>query len=442
MTLSQDEINALLESKAGDSEVENDTSAESPATADEAGVEEQSTEDVPSPQPEAVEEDDPLADILNTLDSDEAAAEPVSDRSLTLKEIDLLGEVGNICMGAVATTMYTLLDRRVNITTPRVSVHATEEVLREFQTPFVVVEVQYVEGIFGKNMLMLKEYDAALITDLLMGGEGNVTEPVELNELHMSAISEIMNQMIGASATALSKIVGHAVNISPPRSNHVSVLSDDSTEMLGEEDLVVKISFDMEIEGLLKSELLQLLPYDLSRELAKKLSDSQEADSAANEALAAAALAQEPEPEPASAPMEQAPAVPQESQSPQAYNPNIAGQEYPYPPPAPDPQPGQLVDVRPMQFTSFDANAPVTVRNEMDLVYDIPLTVSVELGKTKKDISEILEFGNGTVVVLEKLAGEHVEVLANGKLIAKGEVVVIDDNYGVRITEVVHSGRI
>lgn len=489
MTLSQDEINALLNGGLSGDADENseEVAAEETEVAAEASsetelptelpVEEPLTDDVldglvldnlssessSDPQDSAATEeagDFDLGDYLpeeepimaSDIETSDAGGEPAAtdeidpSRVLTPKEIDLLGEVGNICMGAVATTMYTLLDRRVNITTPRVSVHTTEEVLREYKTPFVVVEVQYVEGIYGKNMLMLKDRDAALITDLLMGGEGVVQDPVELNELHMSAISEIMNQMIGASATALSKIVGYAVNISPPKSTYVQELRDASSEMLGEEDLVVKNSFDMEIEGLLKSELLQLLPYELGRDLAKKLYDAETAQAAEMEAAKAAEAAPAPPPAPEVAPPPAAPPVQQAAPAQPAMDP-YAQQAYAQPPsgyapPPPPPQPGQLVDVRPMQYSSFDQNQPQPVpTSDMNLIQDIPLTVSVELGKAKREISEVLNFGNGTVIVLDKLAGEPVEIIVNGKLVARGEVVVIEENYGVRITEIVNNSR-
>ncbi|MCL1906069.1 MAG: flagellar motor switch phosphatase FliY, partial [Clostridiales bacterium] len=330
---------------------------------------------------------------------------------LTPEEVDLLGEIGNMCMGAVATIMYTLLDHRVTITTPRVNVYSTYEVLQAYQTPFVIVDVRYVEGIEGKNILLLKENDAMLITDLLMGGDGNVEEGMELNEMHMSAISEIMNQMIGASATSLSNILDRPVNISPPVSEWIDINSDVS-DRLDASELVVKISFDMEIEGLLKSQLLQLMPYQLGKDMAQKIMEVQRKDTAAVDAS---------KPQPQAVP----PAAPSAPPPPSYAQPTAA-------------MPQRLVDVSPANYPAFDAGAsgdPLSGKS-MDIVADIPLQVSVELGKTKKTISDILEFGVGTIVVLDKIAGDHVEVLANGKLIAAGEVVVIDENYGVRITDI------
>ena len=389
---------------------------------------------------------------------------------LTPEEIDTLGEVGNISMGAVATTMYSLLDRRVSITTPRVSVYDAKDVLTVYKIPFVVATIEYVEGITGNNLLVLKVEDAALITDLLMGGDGKIEEPVELNEMHLSAMSEIMNQMMGASSTALSKLLRTSINISPPKSTQVDV-GFHVGNLLGDEDLVTKISFDMEIEGLLKSELIQILPYEASRAFAKRVVDvgmpaSETEKTAAQEtpkpsppppkAAQPAPPAQEQQAPP---PAGQQPAPAPYAQDP--YQPPAFQQNAPYPPPAyqnapfpqpgypppdyqqapPYPQPGiggRLVDVHPMQFQAFDSSGPVGEQKGMDLVYNIPLQVTVELGKTKKEISEILEFSTGTIVVLDKIAGDPVEIVVNGKLIARGEVVVIDENYGVRITDIIN----
>jgi len=394
---------------------------------------------------------------------------PMIDGMLTPTEIDILGEVGNISMGAVATTMYSLLDRRVSITTPRVHVYKAKEVLDVYRIPFVVATIEYVEGIEGTNLLVLKVEDAALITDLLMGGDGTVEQPIELNEMHISAMSEIMNQMMGASSTSLSKLLRVPVNISPPKSTQVDV-GFDPTTLLGEIDMVTKISFDMEIEGLLKSELIQLLPYDVSRDFAKRFEEVgmgvPSGDSAQKPAEQQPAAPPPPPPMAQQAPQPQPlPQAPQPMPMPQAPQPMPQAlptqplmqdpyQQAPYPAPyppypqAPYPQQqypmpyptqqGRLVDVHPMQFQSFDNPGPVGESKGMDLVYNIPLQVTVELGKTKKEISEILEFSMGTIIVLDKIAGDPVEIVVNGKLIARGEVVVIDENYGVRITNIIN----
>jgi len=407
------------------------------------------------------------------VQEDPLANAPVLEGMLTDDEVDILGEIGNISMGAVATTMYTLLDRRVSITTPRVYVFESKDVLSIYKVPFVVATIEYTRGISGTNLLVLKIEDAALITDLLMGGDGTVEEPIELNEMHLSAMSEIMNQMMGASSTSLAKLLGTPIDIAPPKSSTVDA-GFDVKSLLGNMDKVTKIAFDMEIEGLLKSELIQLVPYEESRKFAKQFNEAGLGDPPATAAPAAAAApppppAAAPPPPPAAAAPQQAPPPPPAAAAPQQAPPPMqpypqqppmgadpyAQQPYPqapYPqmpyPQAPYPQmpyqqppmagQGRVVDVHPMQFQAFDAHGPAGEPKSIDLVYNIPLQVSVELGRAKKEISEILEFNLGTIIVLDKIAGDPVEIVVNGKMIARGEVVVIDDNYGVRITDIIN----
>ncbi|MDR0489941.1 MAG: flagellar motor switch phosphatase FliY [Oscillospiraceae bacterium] len=472
MNLSQDEINALSEA---DQQGDDAASPVSGAAVEQTDVEIMSPDAIAAMLNETADgqptlsddENGDLNDLFSRLGEDgerEEAERPHAkskDGLLTAEEVDVLGEVGNISMGAVATTMYSLLDRRVSITTPRVNVYESREVLSVYHIPFVVATIEYVDGISGSNLLVLKVEDAALITDLLMGGDGIVEAPVELSELHLSAMSEVMNQMMGASSTALSKLLHTPVDISPPVSIKVDA-GFDVSEFLGNEELATKISFAMEIEGLLKSELIQLIPYEMSRGFAKRFIDIgmgvPSGEAAAQPAMKSAptpppkpAPAPEPPPVPTPAPPAPAPPPPlapqsedpQAMQYPQGTHPSAP---YPYPPypypPAPYPQvgaaAGRLVDVHPLQFQSFDGPGPAGEQRGIDLVYNIPLQVTVELGKTKKEISEILEFSMGTIVVLDKIAGDPVEIVVNGKLIARGEVVVIDDSYGVRITDIIN----
>ncbi|MDR2599660.1 MAG: flagellar motor switch phosphatase FliY [Oscillospiraceae bacterium] len=421
---------------------------------------------------------DDIPEVEATLVSEPEAGNalanvPALEGMLTEEEIDILGEVGNISMGAVATTMYALLDRRVSITTPRVSVFESKDVLSVYQVPFVIATIEYTKGITGTNLLVLKVEDAALITDILMGGDGTLEEPIELNEMHLSAMSEIMNQMMGASSTSLSKLLGTPIDIAPPHSTTVEA-GFDVSNVLGAMDKVTKISFDMEIEGLLKSELIQLVPYDVSRQFAKQFMDVDSVVEAAGVTKPAEAappppppVAAAPPPPPPPPPPQAAAPPPQVAPPPPAAVPPPQAMPYPpaashdpyqqggYPPmqypqmpyqqpyqqpypPAPMAGQGRVVDVHPMQFQAFDQPSPPAEQGSIGLVYNIPLQVSVELGRTKKEISEILEFNLGTIVVLDKLAGDPVEIVVNGKLIARGEVVVIDDNYGVRITDIVN----
>ena len=485
--MSPEDIAVMLDSSAS-ADVAADGAADSAADIMSpeaiASMLDSATDGTAADDPSTDDADSTLDDLISRAESEAASVQAPSGKAeelnakegmLSAEEIDILGEVGNISMGAVATTMYSLLDRRVSITTPRVYVYETKDVLSIYHVPFVVATIEYVEGISGTNLLVLKVNDAALITDLLMGGDGKVEEPIELNEMHLSAMSEIMNQMMGASSTSLSKLLHTPINISPPKSSQVDV-GFDVTNLLGGIDMVTKISFDMEIEGLLKSELIQLIPYDLSKKFAEQFmevgmgipSDNSDKSAASEQPPTAQAppppaapvAAPGPAPPPAAAPAIEQPPAPQQPPPPQYQAPypqdpyQQAPYQQPYPPPypqAPYPQApypaqypppvsaqGRLVDVHPMQFQPFDAPGPVGESRGMDLVYNIPLQVTVELGKTKKEISEILEFNTGTVIVLDKIAGDPVEIVVNGKLLARGEVVVIDENYGVRITDIIN----
>lgn len=348
-------------------------------------------------------------EVLAFEEADAAAREDITSY-FTPDQIDALGEIGNICMGTSATTMYSLLGRRVNITTPSVGLYKAENVLSAYKWPFLAISVEFTEGMFGKNLLVIKDYDAAIITDLLMGGEGIVDKnKIELNEIHLSAMSEVMNQMIGSAATAMSSMMKHEVNISPPEVKRATA-KDDVSNFLDHAPLVIKISFEMEIEGLLKSKLMQIMTIDMAVSMMDKLMATESA-------------------EPVPQKKEQTTA--DASQAPKAQKPA-----------APPPQePKRVQQVKSATYESFDE--PLSAASgdfshiNYDLINDIPLQVTVELGKTKKNLNEVLNFGIGSIIVLDKLAGELVDVIVNGKRIAKGEVVVIDDNYGVRITEII-----
>lgn len=328
---------------------------------------------------------------------------------LSTDQIDAVGEIGNICMGTSATTMSSILGHKVVITTPQVHLFKPENALAAYKCPFLAVSVGYSEGIEGKNLLILKDVDAAIITDVMMGGDGNIDrDNIVLTDIHMSAISEIMNQMIGSSATALSNMLGKAVNITPPQAQYID-MGGDVGNLLPGSSMLVRTSFDMEIEGILHSQLLQMMPLELAKELA-------------NSQLAPAS-APEPTPEPAPEPA-QAPAPPT--------RPAVASS------PKPKPAPERMVSVQEAVCEDFDSEpaSGVTDAGNLQLINDIPLQVTVELGRTHKSLQEVMNLGIGSVVILDRLAGEPVDVIVNGKRIAKGEVVVIDENYGVRISEI------
>jgi len=372
-------------------------------------------------------------------DGDSAADTPVSAPPssgsdtdiLSEEDQDVLGEIGNINMGTAATTLYTLLQQKVLITTPKVRVVKWSEVAQGYDRPAVGIRVGYKVGLQGSNILILKDRDVKIIADLMMGGPGEVADPVELNDLDMSAIGEAMNQMVGSASTSLSSMIEKKVDIDTPQPFMVDFSADDILASVGfsYDETVVCIAFRMEIGDLIDSEIMQILPIDFAQELVVTLKDHLMGSGDSTPAPAPVAAA----PAPVSAPP--APAVAPPSPAPM---PEPQAQPMYYPPPqqayAPPPIPQ---NVQAAQFQPLDYGDVYQQKENMGIIMDVPLDVTVELGRTNKKISEILEFSPGTVIELDKLAGEPIDILVNGKFVAKGEVVVIDENFGIRITDII-----
>lgn len=421
--LSQDEINALLNGVSADDSADNETS-ETPQESNESASD-------------------------NTPNTDKPEA-------LSDTEKDAVGEISNISMGTAATTLSSLLNQKVNITTPRVEVADWDKLSRKYDRPCVMLQIRYKEGIDGNNVLILKERDVKIITDLMMGGTGNVDDGEELTDLHLSAIGEAMNQMMGSAATSLSSMFNRKIDISPPIANIVETYNEmDETLPQFLNDNFVIVAFKMQIGDLIDSEIMQLYPIDFAKELLTMFSIDQEAQSDNSSASTEPTPAEQtaaPQPQAATAP--QAATVPQQpmpdmSQQgvmqqgmpmqgmPYGYGMPMQGMPYGYGMPMQQ-APVKDVNVSPASFQPFQADVnPLVQQENIDLIMDVPLEVTVELGRVSKSIKDILDFAPGTIVELNKIAGEAVDVLVNGKYVAKGEVVVIEENFGVRITEII-----
>ena len=383
-------------------------------------------------------------DEINALLSggipDAPAGEPSSGGGeLSEQEIDTIGEVANISMGSAATTLFSLVNQKVEISTPVVSETNWQELASGYDDSCVVVRIGYTKGIDGSNVLVLKENDVKVITDLMMGGDGTNTDG-EISDLHLSAISEAMNQMMGASATSLSSMLNKMVDISPPTAQLTDLATIDGGEI--DEFLkgnFVRIAFKMEIGTLVDSEMMQLYPISLAKEMCGSVLNNMESDSnsTVDDGVAEAAPAAAPEPAPAPAPAPQA--APQMQAPPQMDPSMMQGQPMQGQPMMPYMYaPGPQVNVQPAQFTPFGPGfAAQFAQENIDLILDVPLEVTVELGRTNKTIQDILDFAPGTIIELNKIAGEPIDVLVNGKYVAKGEVVVIEESFGVRITEII-----
>lgn len=328
--------------------------------------------------------------------------------ALTSLERDTLGELANISMGSAATTLSALLGKKVEITTPSISIASIKQMKEEYPTPYVIVDVNYTTGLTGSNVLIIHTYDAGVIVDLMMGGDGS-NPPMELNDLHLSAVSEAMNQMMGASCTSLSQMLSKRIDINPP----VLDLSQLSERLQFGDDTVVKISFHVQIQGLVDSEMMQLLPIPFAKDIVAELLSKNDLTK------------YQPDKKPAENEFTKKPNLREETKLP------LSGGAEP-------PRNGQhQVPVATAQFSSLvQEAAPAAVPTNLELILDVGLQLSVELGRTQKKIKEILELNVGSIVELDKLAGEPVDILVNGKLLAKGEVVVIDENFGVRVTEI------
>lgn len=375
--------------------------------------------------------------------SDVAASEPTpaaadSNERLSPEESDALGEIANISMGTAATTLSILVNNRVEITTPKLSYVTLDDLKEQNPAPCVFIYISYRTGLEGKNILVLKEHDVKVITDLMMGGDGTNTD-AELTDLHLSAISEAMNQMMGSAATSMSSMINEKVDISPPSSTRVdltnTMMEDGLHDMVGQ--TFVQVSFRMTIGDLVDSEIMQLYPFDFAKLIYTRFRSTME--TAASEPEPA------PQPEPVAAPVQQPEpmqAVPVSQMDPQMapqqpmmgmQQPTMNGAMPMYN------MPMQNVPIQPAQFQNFapSQNLDGIAPENIDLIMDVPLEVTVELGRTSKSIKEILDFSPGTIIELDKLAGEPIDVLVNGKFVAKGEVVVIEENFGIRVTEII-----
>lgn len=418
-------------------------------------------------------------------------------------EMDAIGEIENITMGSAATAVSNLLNAKVWITTPRVKVVKVSGLLFPDLEPSVRVQIEYIEGVSGSSIMVLKQSDVQLMLNQLMGLPLEVTEDFQFDEMNISAVCEVMNQMMGASATALSELISTKIDISTPKAS----VSDGNTQepyFIGEpDDYVVQISFNLTIDGIINSEFISVLSIDLAKTMADKMlagygsaldETSVEAPAQTETANSGASLSQEeiekmmsasqqPAPQSSSGgtmsqeeierlmggmssqqtapqqpipqqqavpvqPMQQMPVqqpvmmnqqIPPQQMYPQQPMPQYYGYQQPMPAQMPPP-----VNIQSVQLHNFEdyTPPPYLTNNESDnlkLLMNVPLTVTVEIGSAKKKVREILDFSQGTVIELERQAGAPVDIVVNGNLIARGDVVVIEDNFAVRVTEIIKS---
>ncbi len=363
---------------------------------------------------------------------------------LTDLEKDVLGEVGNISMGSASTALSQIIGHKVNITTPIVATTNLRKIKSDFETPNIALDVKYTSGIIGNNLLLMKVSDAAVVANLMMGGDGIVGDTAELSEIEISAVSEAMNQMIGSAATSMATMFAREVNISPP----VSKVCDDSSQISGEltdDEAVVKVSFKLAIGDLVDSNIMQILPVKTARKIISIMMGT-DVEVETQTIVEVKGIEES---------VSQIPINnnPQQQSQPQVVNNNPQGMQYNQPVYQQQQQgnvgmmgsnnmydnmtPVQPVNVQSASFQQLNSAGMVPQHQNIDLILDVPLEVSVVLGRSKLNIKDVLELGSGSLIELDKLTEEPVEILINGKKVAYGEVVVVDENFGVRITSII-----
>lgn len=343
---------------------------------------------------------------------------------LSEMERDALGEVGNISVGRAATTLSTLLNQKVEITTPTVSM-IDRDIPDEPLASGVAVRVTFTSGFSGINVLILKKSDVAAIADMMLGGDG--TSPAEeMDEIHLSAVQEAMNQMIGSAASSMSTFFNKRVDISPPT---IHLPEDSYVEVLDElsnQTKFARVSFQLKVGDIIDSTLTQLIPIDFAKDLVKELfSRLEEGEHNGPESANAGENA-------AAEKSEKYQSEKTEKDSSQHMGDRNKSDLHPE-------TESSNPNVQRANFSDFsDENINGFETNNLDVLFDIPLQVTVELGRTSRSVKEILELGAGSIIELDKLAGEPVDILINNRPIAKGEVVVIDENFGVRVTNILN----
>lgn len=408
---------------------------------------------------------------ISALLSEDSGAEAVNgddSETLTPDEIDAIGEISNISMGTAATTLFSLVNRKVDISTPVVTYATWDDIVEAYERPCVFIRIAYTVGLDGSNLLVLREQDVKIITDLMMGGDGTNTDG-ELGELHLSAICEAMNQMMGSSSTSLSSMLGMKIDITPPTANLIDLNDDFALEDYSDflKGNFIKISFKMTVGDLVNSEIMQLYPVELCKTLCNRFGmgedSSQSETSTTSEPEQSAAATVQDMPAPNMSAMEQQPmagnmnygmpmqnasqammqGMPQGMPMQQGMPQSMMMQGMPMQQGMPQGMmmtgmPMQNINVQQAQFQTFSPDiVAVNQKENINLIMDVPLQVTVELGRTSKSIQDILEFSPGTIIELNKIAGEPVDVLVNNKYVAKGEVVVIEESFGVRVTEII-----
>jgi flagellar motor switch protein FliN/FliY len=357
--------------------------------------------------------------LLNGGSNSNDKKEENRDDVLSDIEKDLLGEIGNISMGSASTALSTIINQQVNITTPIVSITTLKELRSTFEMPNIALDVKYTSGIVGENLLVMRIIDAAVIANLMMGGDGH-PEVETLSEIELSAVSEAMNQMIGSSATSMATMLLREVNISPPTSEMLDKDTPVLTSGITDDELIVEVAFKLKIGDLVDSSIMQVLPIETAKKISSIMMGVQGGDSSETDTNK-----EKPSKAQSKKTVQEVYNEPQPKETVQYVEEKHERASHP------------PVEVQKAAFQPLEQSQTYSAPKNIDLIMDVPLEISVVLGRTKKNIRDILNLGTGSLIELDRLAEEPVEILVNGKKVAYGEVVVVDENFGVRITSII-----
>jgi flagellar motor switch protein FliN/FliY len=317
-------------------------------------------------------------------------------------------------VGAQASNLSILTRKSVNLDKPTLQVVSGEDLSASLPAELVDVKIDFSEGLRGEHSYLLDLGTAQAIAGLMMGQAG-----VEMDDAALSAVAEALSQMSGPVASEIGNQISRTVKTAPPDFQRAS--RDQARFPQGE--AIVKVEYPILVEGQAPSRLTELYSLALVKEIAGSLPAAGQPAAAAGLAASFAQGARAQGAAPAAARGFNAPP----SGAGMTFGQSFGSAGNPAVPP----------NVQPVQFANLQGGGLPAESGNIGLLMDVFMELTVELGRTRKLIREILGIGEGTIIELDKLAGEPVDILVNHKLIAKGEVVVIDENFGVRVTEIV-----
>ncbi len=334
--------------------------------------------------------------------------------------IDVLREFGERFLGPSGASMAMLLGQdRVDVSCVDAKAASWAEFKMTLPAFVAIVQTGFEQSIKGPVLIIVKPHDVAVFASMVMGGDGKSGVATELSDMEFHAFGEVMGQVLAASATSATQLLGKKLGLTAPQVSQVDLNQFALPAEYAAQGVV--FTYSLVVGDILNTEFYCLITENEAQALQNSLSPAEEKK---EEVMGESSSATEQQ-EPSLADLLGA----------------VEGSSTPSETTASAPAKQKEVSVQPVQFSSFEAgggaSAPTAMPANIELVLDVPLQVTVELGRAKKTVKEILELSTGSIVELDKMDGEPVDILANGKLFAKGEVVVIGETFGVRVVEIV-----